>query len=275
MYRLGFLLLCLLLLPGCTGVFFRPQSAMVITPAQIGLAYRDIEIPSLDGVRLHAWYLPARGDAKGTVLFLHGNAQNISTHIASVYWLPSQGYNVLLLDYRGYGSSAGKASLEGSMLDIQAAIGWLASRPEVRTRGMAVLGQSLGASMAVYAVAHSPYRAEIRALVIDSAFSGFRSIVREKLADWWLTWSLQWPLSFTVNDKYSPLYAIAAVSPVHLLIIHCEHDRVVPVHHAEELYTAARQPKELWLVAKGGHIQALTQEEQRRRLTLYLDSIFH
>ena len=247
---------------------------MVMTPERIGLAYQDVYFPSLDGVRLHAWYLPAEGEAKGTVLFLHGNAENISTHIASVYWLPAQHYNVLLLDYRGYGTSAGDVSLEGSLLDIEAAAAWLASRSEVRAQGMVVLGQSLGASMAVYAVAHSPYRPLIKALIIDSAFSSFRRIAREKLANFWLTWPLQWPLSLTVSDKYSPIYAIGDISPIPILIIHSEHDRIVPVRHAEALYAAARKPKALWLVPEGGHIQALTHEEQRRRLTLYLDGIF-
>ena len=46
---------------------------------------------------------PAGLQPKGTVLFLHGNAQNISAHIAAVHWLPKAGYNLLLLDYRGYG----------------------------------------------------------------------------------------------------------------------------------------------------------------------------
>jgi len=274
MYRLGFLLLCSSLLQACSGVFFHPQSAMVLTPERIGLAYEDVYFKSPDGVRLHAWYLPAQGEARGTVLFLHGNAENISTHIASVYWLPAQHYNVLLLDYRGYGTSAGSVSIEGSLMDIEAAAAWLAPRPEVRAQGMAVLGQSLGGAMAVYAVAHSRYRAEIKALVIDSAFSSFRRIVREKLATFWLTWPLQWPLSLTVGDRYSPIYAIPDISPIPVLIIHSEHDQVVPVRHAEDLFAAAKEPKALWLAPEGGHIQALTHEDYRRRLTEYLDRIF-
>ena len=86
---------------------------MVLTPARIGLAYQDVYLPTPDGVRLHGWYLPAQGEARGTLLFLHGNAENISTHIASVYWLPAQHYNVLLIDYRGYGESTGTPTLPG------------------------------------------------------------------------------------------------------------------------------------------------------------------
>lgn len=274
MVRFGLVLLCVSLLQGCSDVFFRPQQTMLITPARIGLDYQDISLQSRDGVRLHAWYLPAQGEARGTVLFLHGNAENISTHIASVYWLPAQHYNVLLLDYRGYGSSAGTASLAGSLSDVEAALAWLASRPEVRAQGMAVLGQSLGGALAVYAVAHSRYRDQIKALIIDSAFADYRRIVREKLADFWLTWPLQWPLSLTVDDEYSPINAIGDISPIPLLIIYSEHDPVVPPQHAEELYRAAKEPKLMWRVAQGGHIQALMHQENRERLTAYLDQVF-
>jgi fermentation-respiration switch protein FrsA (DUF1100 family) len=267
-------ILCLTLLQGCTGAFFQPQRTMVLTPARIGLDYRDVYLHTPDGEKLHAWYLPAQGTAKGTVLFLHGNAENISTHIASVYWLPAQHYNVLLFDYRGYGESTGTPSLPGLLTDAETAIAWLADRSEVRTHGMVVFGQSLGASLAVYAVAHSPYRSRIKALIIDSAFSSYRRITREKLAAFWLTWALQVPLSLTVDDQYSPINVIADISPIPLLIIHSIHDPIVPISHAEALYAAARQPKELWRVAQGGHIQALTHKEIRRRFVAYLDARF-
>jgi hypothetical protein len=274
MGRAAALIVCLGLLHGCTSVFFQPQRPMVITPARIGLEYRDVYLQTPDGVRLHAWYLPAQGQARGTVLFLHGNAENISTHIASVYWLPAQHYNVLLPDYRGYGESTGTPSLPGLVTDAETGIAWLAARPEVRAQGMAVFGQSLGGSLAVYAVAHSPYRARIKAVIIDSAFSSYRRIAREKLAAFWLTWPLQWPLALTVDDQYSPIDAIADISPIPLLIIHSVHDAIVPVSHAEALYAEAKQPKALWRIAQGGHIQALTHETERRRLTEYLDERF-
>lgn len=267
---LALVTMCLVLLQGCTAAFFQPMRQMMMTPARIGLEYQDVWFPSADGTRLHAWYLPAQGESKGTLLFLHGNAENISTHIASVYWLPPRGYGVLLLDYRGYGESGGSQSLPGALQDAEAALGWLAARPEVRAHGMVVLGQSLGASLAVYVVAHSAYRDRIRGLVVDSAFSSYRRIAREVLDRWWVTWAVQWPLSFTVTDRYSPLDNIASVSPIPLLIMHSEHDQVIPVSHARALYAAARPPKTLWLVPEGGHIQALIKEDNRRRLTDWL-----
>jgi fermentation-respiration switch protein FrsA (DUF1100 family) len=110
-----------LLLAGCTGLIFQPLSQHLLTPDRLGLAYRDIRFTAADGVSLHGWFLPATAPRQGSVLFLHGNAQNISTHIASVAWLPGAGFDVFLFDYRGYGRSAGEPSLDGVHLDFSAA----------------------------------------------------------------------------------------------------------------------------------------------------------
>jgi fermentation-respiration switch protein FrsA (DUF1100 family) len=246
---------------------------MVLTPAIANLAYDDVHIETPDHRRLHGWYLEAK-DAKGTLLFLHGNAGNISTHLGSVYWLPREHYNVLLLDYRGYGQSEGSASIAGSVIDAEAALAWLARRPEVQAHGMAVFGQSLGGAIATYAVAHSPERSCIKALIIDSAFSSYRGIAREKLAGYWLTWAVQWPLALTISDRYSPLEAIAHVSPIPLLIIHDDNDPVIPIRHGERLYAAAREPKQFWRVPLAGHIAALTHAENRERFVNYLGRVF-
>ncbi|MFL6652127.1 MAG: alpha/beta hydrolase [Sulfurifustaceae bacterium] len=244
---------------GCTGVFFQPYRTLVRTPDDIGLAYEDVRFKTADGVALHGWFLPANATACATVLFLHGNAENISTHIGSVYWMPRYGFNVFLPDYRGYGASSGTPSLPGVQADIDAAIKY-------------VLGQSLGGASAVYYAAYGPERARIRALVVDSAFSSHRDIAREKLAGFWLTWPLQYPLAWTIDDDYSPLAAVPRVAPIPLLLIHGEADSIVPVHHSERLYAAAREPKEFWKIEGAGHIETLHSTTVRARLVSYLYS---
>lgn len=263
----------LLSLAGCTGFFFQPYRGHVITPERVGLAFESVYFPSSDGLRLHAWFLPATSDARGTVLFLHGNAENISTHLGSVYWLPRQGYNVFLFDYRGYGDSEGTPSLPGVIDDTESALRALRERPDVDRGKIVLFGQSLGGAVATYVAAHSPQREYIRALIIDSTFSSYRRIAREALAGWWLTWPFQWPLSFTINDAYSPLEAIPGVSPIPVLIIHSEKDPIIGVHHAKKLFAAAVEPKTLWLLPDGAHIQGIAKEENRARFVRYLDDV--
>jgi uncharacterized protein len=260
----------LLLLAGCTGTFFQPDRRLAATPADLGLAYESLRLRAADGTELFAWFLPARGEARASVLFLHGNAENISTHFANVAWMPAEGFNVFALDYRGYGGSAGTPSLRGAQLDIEAAMRALLARPDVARGRIVVLGQSLGGALAIHYVAHTAYRDRVCALVADSAFSDYRRIVSEKLAGFALTWPLQWLPAITVDNDYSPERAAGAVSPVPLLLIHGEADAIVPAQHAQRLFERAAEPKALWLVPGAGHIQSLRDAEVRRRLTDYL-----
>ena len=257
-------------LAGCTSVFFQPQNIEYLTPDKIGLTYEEVNFRSSDGLMLFGWFLPAQGKAKGTVLFLHGNAENISTHIANVHWLPAQHYNVFLPDYRGYGGSEGRPSLKGLQDDINSAMKYLLQRKDIDTERIVILAQSLGGALAIYNVAHSPYRAKIKALISESAFSDYRNLTREKLASFWLTWPLQWPLSFLIDNDYSPLDAVSLISPIPLLIIHGDNDNVVPLLHGESLFTAAAQPKEMWLVPGGGHIEAFRHKKYQTKLLEYL-----
>jgi len=272
MPRLLFLCLSWLLLSACTSLFFHPQARLVRTPTQLGLAYEDVYFMAADGVRLHAWWLPASTEkVAGTVLFLHGNAENISTHIGSVAWLPSQRFNVFLFDYRGYGLSQDKPHLKGLHLDVEAALTTVIQRVGTSSK-LIVFGQSLGASLAITSLAISAHRHLIKALVIDSAFSSYRDITREKLANFWLTWAFQLPLSLAVNNTYRPLEDIARLAPIPILIIHGTADKTIPAHHAQRLYAAAGEPKQLWLIPNKYHIQSLSSANVRQRLLEYLNT---
>jgi fermentation-respiration switch protein FrsA (DUF1100 family) len=271
--RLFGLALLALGLAGCTGIVFQPMRELVLTPDEIGLAYREVRFTTADGVRLDGWFLPARAPRQGSVLFLHGNAENISTHIASVAWLPAAGFDVFLFDYRGYGSSAGEPSLGGLELDFAAALRTLLAMPEAEPERIVVFGQSLGAAVAITGLAESPDKSKVRALVVEGAYTSLRALAREKLAGFWLTWPLQWPLGLTIDDRYRPIDAIGKLAPLPVLIIQGEADQVVPAHHGIALFEAAREPKQLWLLPGTGHIQAFTRPENRRRLSEYLDGI--
>ena len=268
------LFLITVLLSGCTNLFFQPHSFLMDTPDRHGLEYRIENLQAADGTSLNAWFLPARnkdgGKAKATVLFLHGNAENISTHFRNIAWLPAEGFNVLALDYRGYGASDGKPSLAGMQLDIDAAMRNLLAHKDVDPDKIIIFGQSLGGSLAIYYAAHSAYRANIRAVVIDSSFFDYRQIVKEKLAGFFLTWPFQWLPWLTVNDDYSPANAVASISPLPLLLIHGDQDVVVPPHHSQQLFERAKEPKELWIVPGAGHIQSLNDKAARKRLVEYL-----
>ena len=265
-----FRLSVIFLVSDCTQTFFQPERALIQTPERAGLRYETVKLRAADGVELLTWFLPARGTPQATVLFLHGNAENISTHFFNVAWMPGEGFNVLALDYRGYGGSGGTPSLAGVQLDIDAALEALLERPDVDRRRIVLFGQSLGGALAIHYAARGMQRGALRAVIADSTFADYRAIVKEKLAGFFLTWPFQWLPALTVDNDYAPLASVRAVSPLPLLLIHGERDGIVPVHHSKRLYDAATEPKELWLVPEAGHIQSVGDPALRRRLTEFI-----
>lgn len=262
----------------CTNVFFQPMKQLVRTPADIQLDhqldYEDVYFANQqDSTQLHGWFLPAQGPARGTLLFLHGNAENISTHIGSVYWLPAEGYNVFLFDYRGYGRSQGHPTIPGAISDIVSALHWLQTNPRVDASKIVVLGQSLGGALGTHALGTAEYTDKIKGLIIDSTFSSYQRIAREKFAEFWLTWPFQYPLAWSIASDYDPIERIARFSPTPVLIIHSLHDPIIPLAHAERLFAAASTPKDLWIIPQGGHISALRYPIIRERLLHYLSSV--
>lgn len=260
---------------GCTNLVFQPMQAHVMDPRKFGIILDDVFFTGEDGISLHGWFLPAQGPyaekPKGTVVFLHGNAQNVSTHIASVHWLPRNGYNVYLYDYRGYGKSGGRPDYDWTKRDLISAIRMLEKYPASAASPLVVFGQSLGGSIAISSLGGNPERLKLAALVTEGAPSSLRAVAREALGSGWLTWALQYPLSLLISDEASPLEQVALISPLPLLLIHSKDDNIVPFHHVKRLYEKAQQPVQ-WLVVNGPHISAFAQTENQRRLVEFLDA---
>lgn len=268
------LLLGVAALSGCDHLAFQPYREHLLDPAQVGIEVEDVAIATADGLKLHGWFLEAKQERPhGTVLFLHGNAENISTHLGSVWWLPNYGYNVLLFDYRGFGRSHGEPSIEGLHIDFSAALAYLRSRRDIDSNRFIIFGQSMGAATTITAMAALEDRDGIRAVVVEGAFTSYRKVAREALAGFWLTWPLQWPLSLAFDNDHRPIDAIAGISPIPLLIIHSEADTIIPIHHAEQLFAAAKAPKEFWRDRTAPHIGVFTQPQNRERLVKYLNGV--
>jgi uncharacterized protein len=256
---------------GCGSLFFYPQKQLYDNPVARRFSPEDIYFKTSDGFTLNGWFFQAANtEARATILVLHGNAQNLSTHVNSVLWLVREGFNLFIFDYRGYGKSQGSPGIKGVHLDAEAALKALLSMPRVEKDRIIVLGQSIGGAIAVYTVAHTPYKDRIAALVIESAFSSYRLIAREKLAQVFITWPFQYPLSYLVSDAYSPIRWIREISCVPVLIIHGDQDPVVPMHHGQMLYEAARDPKEFWETTVPGHVMSFADAGVRDNLVRYL-----
>lgn len=267
----GLLLLMVVGLSGCTSVFLFPDRKEYFADRPLAIPVEEAWIPVADGEQLHALVLPAPGTSRATVLFLHGNAENLSSHVHAIAWMPARGYSVLAIDYRGYGRSQGKAGIDSVHQDALTALAWLAAREPKAP--LVVYGQSLGGSVALRTAAKARGQVPLAAVIAESAFSSYRGIAREKLGQAWLTWPLQWPLSWLISDRYAAIDVVDRIAPTPLLLIHGERDAIVAASHARRLYEAAGEPRQLWLIPDDGHIDAARQESFRVRLINFLDAV--
>ena len=235
----------------------------------------DMTITSADGTKLHAWRFKSalKKSSPCVILQFHGNAQNLSTHFYSFYTAPSQGYDYVTFDYRGYGSSEGKPSPKGTLEDGHAAL--RSVHALYPGRPIVVVGQSLGGAVALRTVADLKDEIPVRLVVVDSTFSSYRSVARRTLAHSWLTWLFQ-PLGWlTMSDEYAPKGRIKNLSPIPLVVIHGTKDRAVDYELGREVFVEASEPKEFWEIPDGNHIDFMYREKGMYAERFYdkLDSI--
>ena len=254
-----------LLLAGCVErMFFYPDSAQYARPEQYGLQHEDVFVTAADGSRLHGWWLPAKGAALGSVLHLHGNAANIGNHLPLVAWLPAAGFNVLMLDYRGFGRSQGRPTLDGVVDDAAAALAYLRTRPGVDGGRLVVLGQSLGGATALRLLARDS--AGVRLAVIEAAFASYRGIARDAAMQSVVLAPLV-PIAAPMLPPASddPVAALASLR-VPLLIVHGTADEVIPFRHGEQLAAAAPAGSQFVRVDGARHMESLTRADVQRRV---------
>ncbi len=253
-----------LLFTGCTSLLFHPRADMPLSPALFEMEYDELRIPSGENT-LYGWHIKSTLPRKGSVLFFHGNGGNISLQFFSVFWLPWYGYDVITLDYSGYGRSGGEPDLETIHRDAKAMMEWAVSHtPE--DEPLYLFAQSLGGAVAVSALARFPDKQRFAKLIIDSTFSGYESIAEDAMKGSWFTWPFASLASFFDYVAYDPLNNIAAISPIPVLIIHGTADTVVAPSHATRLFEMAREPKSLWLIEGKGHIGSFYDKTSRMEL---------
>lgn len=264
------ILLCsitLFLIPGCFNRrFYQPNQILYKTPDQYNLRHEEVFFKSRDGTKLHGWFIPAVGDAIGTVIHLHGNYGNLTYYLDQISWLPFNRFNVFTFDYRGYGRSEGTPSRQGVYEDSVSAIEHIISKPAMADSDIYILGQSLGGANAIAALAQNEFP-EIRAIAVEGAFYSYRAeardvmgaTVQKKVGNIPFLSQQVWLVSYlSVTDSYSPDEFVAQVSPIPILLIHCVKDSLVSYHHSEWLYKKAKDPKHLWLVNVCGHLNLFT-----------------
>ncbi len=218
-------------------VIFPATRAIYRTPADFGWVYEDVML-DVGKERTHGWFIPLE-DARGVVLFSHGNAGNIADRLESVQLLRGLGFSVMAYDYGGYGRSTGRVSEERCYADIRAVWQHLTCDRGFAPEQILLFGRSLGGAVT------TDLAREVApaAVVLESTFLSVPDMARELFPFLPTRWIVS--VQFANKDK------IAAIRAP-LLIIHSPDDHVIPYRHGKELFARASEPKR-FLEIRGDH----------------------
>lgn len=237
-------------------VFF-PDRIVPATPAHLGMAFEEVRLRASDGPSLHAWWIPAE-KPRGALILCHGNAGNMAHRIDKAVLFREMGLSVLLFDYRGYGTSEGAPSEEGTYRDMDAAVEYVQKVRGVPPSATLFWGESLGAAVAL----ESAMRHPCSGLILESGFTSLPDMARAV-----------YPLvpAFLVRMRYESLRRIGGLT-VPVLILHGPADEIVPYSMGRELFAAAPRTKR-FSDLRGGHNDGgiLVSPEAQRALGNFLD----
>lgn len=246
----GYLLLLLV------AVFF---SDRLILPGRRSYAQSPqlLRIEVAPGEYLSARYLTA-SKARYTILYCHGNGEDIGDLAEWLECYQRCGYNILAFDYRGYGTSVGPCSTTNALADARAAWNYLVNNLHIPPDRIILLGRSVGGAMAAHLAANQP----AAGVILESTFTSvFRAVI---------------PVSLVPFDKLKTIDLLDDIDEP-ILVIHGTADRLINCRHGRRLYQDARQPKYCLWVENAGHnnVPALAGEKYWQTLDNFVREIDH
>lgn len=222
------------------------QTRLIFFPGKLAAGFdlklkghqEEIFLTTGDNERIHALF--CRGPRPEVILYFHGNAGDMSGWKFVTEDFTALGYNVLIIDYRGYGKSSGNISEQGFYKDAEAAYTYLLQTRHFTASQIIIYGRSVGTGVAVdLATRHAA-----RILVLESPYTSMGALANEKLPFFFPSLYLR----FSFNN----LKKIGKVDyPV--VLIHGTHDELIPSAHSQRLLKAITTEKKLFLVNGGSH----------------------
>lgn len=218
-------------------------------PDSLRLASERLTLVSGDGTKLVGIIIPAADTAAQWLLYLHGNAGNVTSSLLPSFYarVHALGLSVAAIDYRGFGDSEARRPSETSVnADVRALYDWLRTVKHVPSSRIIIYGHSLGAGPAT----ELALRSEASGLIIEGAFTSIPDRGAEIYP--WL------PVHWLATQRFANLDKIGHVA-MPKLVMHARDDSIIPYAHGQRLFEAASAPKQ-WVELKGGHMRAFLDD---------------
>jgi uncharacterized protein len=226
------------------------------------LPIQDVYLTSVDGTKLHAWWIP-NDQAKFTFLAFHGNASNIANRTPTYEFLHATPANVFALEYRGYGRSEGAPSEPTLYRDADAAYQYLVNTKAIDPHTIISYGQSLGTAVAAHVAAHR----QVAAVILEAPFPSASALARK------LFWFLP-GIELLVHGQLNTTANLNKTSAP-ILIVHCTQDPVIPFQFGQAVYNAAPNPKQFLPIEGQCHEESslIAPAKYRATLQVFLGAI--
>lgn len=269
---------------GSARVVHQARYRTAATPSDAELPWEAVSFLTTDRVLIQGWLIrhPA---PKGVLLLLHGfgTCKADLLDVARPFFHHGS-YHLLLIDFRGHGNSGGNLISFGKqeLLDIEAALDFLAGDASLKDFPVGCFGFSMGGAIGLLAAARFP---KIQCVASDSAYASLaKAIARTQRMAYHIPWiplgqMVIWGTEIRLRCRMrnlSPLTAVDKIAPRQVLLIHGMKDQGIPPQEAQALYHAARNPKELWLVPGAEHMACfyLYPEEYLQRVVDFFNDGF-
>lgn len=221
-------------------LMFAPNKELVDSPASADVEYEEIYINTPDGEKLHGYYLPYKEKTKKTILYLHGNADNVSSwYTACIEIQKRVPVNALIVDYRGYGKSTGSPTRQGVIVDAISMYKYLTDRG-FTSKDISIYGRSIGGAIGLELAS----KEKVKSIVLQSSFTSVKDIAKDIYPIF--------PQFIILNDLLNSAELIKKIN-IPILISHGTNDEIVPVKHSYKLYELANEPKKLILLEGARH----------------------
>lgn len=225
-------------------VLYYPDATRV-DPADVGLPeMREEVLTAADGTQLVVWRSDGPEDAgaedmHSRVVYFHGNASNLAKRAAFFRYFLDEGFGLVALSYRSFGGSKGQPSEAHNISDAVMVLDWLYADGWSGAT-TALYGESLGSGVAVQVAAQR----DVAGVVVHAPYAAIDDLMAEKAP-----WALP---KLLTTDRYRSVEFVAGIDAP-LLWLHGEADRVIPMHHGQRLFDAAREPKAGVIIPGAGH----------------------
>jgi len=245
------------------------------SPDDFGAVHETLDVRTADGVGLAAWYLP--GSLPAAIVVSGGYRGRAGDVLGISAALQRAGFHVAVYGWRGTPGSEPAAHTLGvyERNDLKAVIEALAARLGPIPIGL--LGYSMGGAVSISVAADDP---RVGAVCTDSAFADPTELIGDRVHS-----ALRIPAALVMTpvaavfarrtgarlSDFRPVWVVGRIAPRPILLIHGEEDASVPVRHAQLLFDAAGEPKELWRLPGVGHVGAYFADRDKyvRRVTAF------